>query len=106
SAIRGRTKRPLRRIRIPRETALYGREAEIARLRALFDRAAVGDGQVAVIEGEAGVGKSRLVDEFVGRLAQSGEDVNFLYGSYPPGGAATASGAFSTAFREHPAASE
>jgi len=101
SAIRGRTKRPLRRIRIPRETALYGREAEIARLRALFDRAAVGDGQVAVIEGEAGVGKSRLVDEFVGRLAQSGEDVNFLYGSYPPGGAATASGAFSTAFREH-----
>ena len=27
--------------------------------------------------------------------------MNFLYGSYPPGGAATASGAFTTAYREH-----
>jgi serine/threonine protein kinase/tetratricopeptide (TPR) repeat protein len=99
--IRAHTKRPLRRIRIPRETALYGRDAELARLRALFDRATVGDGQVAVIEGEAGIGKSRLVDEFVGSLAQAGADVNFLYGSYPPGGAATASGAFTSAYREH-----
>jgi tetratricopeptide (TPR) repeat protein len=101
SAIRGRTKRPLRRIRVPRETALYGRDVEMTRLRALFDVAKSGEGQVVLVEGEAGVGKSRLVDEFVGRLAESGEAVNFLYGSYPPGGAATASGAFSTAYREH-----
>ena len=100
-AIRADTRRPLRRIRIPRETALYGRDAELAKLRALFDAAKAGDGQVVLVEGEAGIGKSRLVDEFVGRLAQSGEDVNFLYGSYPPGGAATASGAFTSAYREH-----
>ena len=64
------TRRPLRRIRIPRETALYGRDAELARLRALFDAAKAGDGRVVLVEGEAGIGKSRLVDEFVGRLAQ------------------------------------
>jgi serine/threonine protein kinase/tetratricopeptide (TPR) repeat protein len=101
AAIRAQTHRPLRRIRIPRETALYGRDAELAKLRALFDAAKAGDGQVVLVEGEAGIGKSRLVDEFVGRLAQSGEDVNFLYGSYPPGGAATASGAFISAYCEH-----
>ncbi len=100
-AIRAETKRPLRRIRIPRETALYGRDAELATLRALYDRAKAGDGQVVLVEGEAGIGKSRLVDEFVGALAQAGEDVNYLFGSYPPGGAATVSGAFSTAYREH-----
>jgi tetratricopeptide (TPR) repeat protein len=101
AAIRRATHRPLRRVRIPRETAVYGREAEIAKLQSLFDKTKVGDGRVVLVEGEAGIGKSRLVDEFVGRLAQAGEDVNFLYGSYPPGGAATASGAFSTAYREH-----
>jgi serine/threonine protein kinase/tetratricopeptide (TPR) repeat protein len=101
SAIRRETQRPLRRIRIQRETALYGRDAELTLLRSLYERASEGEGQVALVEGEAGIGKSRLVDEFVGLLAQAGEDVNFLYGSYPPGGAATASGAFSTAYREY-----
>ena len=100
-AIRTETQRPLRRIRIPRETALYGRETEIAKLRALFDAAKGGDGRVVLVDGEAGIGKSRLVDEFVGLLHSDGEDVNYLFGSYPPGGAATASGAFSTAYREH-----
>jgi serine/threonine protein kinase/tetratricopeptide (TPR) repeat protein len=100
-AIRADTRRPLRRIRIPRETALYGRDAELARLRALYEKTKAGDGQVVLVEGEAGIGKSRLVDEFVGALAASGEDVNFLYGSHPPGGAATASGAFTSAYREH-----
>jgi serine/threonine protein kinase/tetratricopeptide (TPR) repeat protein len=127
-AIRAATHRPPRRIRIPRETALYGRDAELAKLRALYEKAKSGDGQVLLIEGEAGIGKSRLVDEFVGLLqrgfvvpASAGtlpsgaaandppeggttnqaEDMNFLYGSYPPGGAATASGAFTSAYREH-----
>ena len=94
------TKRPLRRIRIPRETAVYGRDDELAMLRAAYERPRTGEGQVVLIEGEAGIGKTRLVDEFVARLRQDGEDVNFLFGSYPPGGAATASGAFSTAYRE------
>jgi tetratricopeptide (TPR) repeat protein len=94
------TQRPIRRIRIPRETAVYGRDVEIAKLRASYDRAASGDGNVVLIEGEAGIGKSRLVDELIGRLQSDGEDLNFLFGSYPPGGAATAEGGFSSAYRE------
>jgi serine/threonine protein kinase/tetratricopeptide (TPR) repeat protein len=99
-ALRDATKRPLRRIRIPRETAVYGRDDELARLRSLFEAAQAGNGQVVVIEGEAGIGKSRIVDELVVRLLKDGQDLNFLFGSYPPGGAASAAGAFSTAFRE------
>jgi serine/threonine protein kinase/tetratricopeptide (TPR) repeat protein len=99
-ALRATTKRPLRRIRIPRETAVYGRGKELEKLRRLFDLAHDGDGQVVLLEGEAGIGKSRLVDELISRLQADGEDLNFLFGSYPPGGAASAAGAFSTAFRE------
>ncbi len=99
-SIRAVTHRPLRRIRIPRETAVYGRESDIAKLRALFEKAKSGEGQVVLIEGEAGIGKSRVVDELIGRLQRDGEELAFLFGSYPPGGAATAAGAFSTAFRE------
>ncbi len=100
SAIRSITKRPLRRVRIPRETAVYGREEELARLRGHYDAARSGEGTDVLIEGEAGIGKSRLVDELIARLQRDGEDVNFLFGSYPPGGAATAAGGFSTAYRE------
>jgi serine/threonine protein kinase/tetratricopeptide (TPR) repeat protein len=100
-SLRAETRRPLRRIRIPRETGVYGREPELAKLRALFESAKSGEGRVALIEGEAGVGKSRLVDELIARLHDDGEDVNFLFGSYPPGAAATAAGAFSTAYHEH-----
>ncbi|MCU0727981.1 MAG: protein kinase, partial [Planctomycetes bacterium] len=99
-AIRAATKRPLRRVWIPRETAVYGREAELSRLRTLYETVKAGDGRVLLIEGEAGIGKTRLVDEFVGQLSSAGEEVHFLFGSYPPGGAATASGAWSTAYRE------
>ncbi len=95
------TRRPLRRIRVPRETAVYGRDRELAKLRALYELARAGDGQVVLVEGEAGIGKSRVVDEFVARLQQEGEDVDFLFGSYQPGGASAAAGAFSSAFREH-----
>jgi tetratricopeptide (TPR) repeat protein len=100
-SIRTETRRPLRRIRIPRETPIHGRGSELARLEALYDRVREGDGQVVLLEGEAGIGKTRLVDELVGRLHEAGEDVNFLFGSYPPGGAATAAGAWATAYREH-----
>ena len=98
--IRARTHRPLRRIRIPRETAVHGREDSLAQLRSLYDKAKAGNGRVVLIQGEAGIGKTRLIDEFVGALERQGEDLNFLFGSYPPGGAATAEGAFSTAYRE------
>ncbi|MFQ5844413.1 MAG: serine/threonine-protein kinase PknK, partial [Planctomycetota bacterium] len=100
-AVRMEAHHALRRIHTPRETALYGRDEELARLRELYDRAKAGEGQVALIEGEAGIGKTRLVDEFAAALGGAGEEVHFLYGGYPPGGAATEAGAFSTAYREH-----
>ena len=98
-ALEARTHRPIRRIRIPRETAVHGREEEFLTLRGLYERAKAGEGQVLLLEGEAGIGKSRLVDELIGRLQRDGEDLHFLFGSYPPSGAATASGAFSAAYR-------
>jgi DNA-binding CsgD family transcriptional regulator len=42
---------------------LIGREADLAALLSLTDRAKNGEGQVALLSGEAGVGKSRLVSE-------------------------------------------
>lgn len=42
-------------------TALVGRDAEVDALRAAIDAAAAGHGQVVLIEGEPGIGKSRLV---------------------------------------------
>ena len=46
-------------------TQFVGREAELARLGELLERAARGSGQVVAIVGDPGVGKSRLVHEFV-----------------------------------------
>ena len=46
-------------------TRFVGREAEIVRLGELLERAANGAGQVAAIVGEPGMGKSRLVHEFI-----------------------------------------
>ena len=45
-----------------------GREAELARLRAAYAKTAAGQRQLVVIDGEAGIGKSALVDAFVAQL--------------------------------------
>ena len=42
-------------------TPLIGRDEEIALLRRRWDQAASGEGRVALISGEPGIGKSRLV---------------------------------------------
>src|SRR6516162_8006549 len=42
---------------------LIGREADLAALQALVEQAKRGEEQVALIGGEAGIGKSRLVAE-------------------------------------------
>ena len=42
---------------------IYGRDAEIATLVEALDRAASGRLAVVLIEGEAGIGKSRLLEE-------------------------------------------
>jgi len=51
---------------------LIGRERELRELMAAFERMLTGETQVVSIVGEAGVGKTRLVAEFVGRLAATG----------------------------------
>jgi class 3 adenylate cyclase/predicted ATPase len=48
--------------------ALVGREAECELLLERWAKAKVGEGQVVLISGEAGIGKSRLTAEFLERL--------------------------------------
>ena len=49
-------------------TPLIGREEEIAVLMRRWERARQGHGQLVLIVGEPGLGKSRLIEEFHGRL--------------------------------------
>jgi class 3 adenylate cyclase/predicted ATPase len=49
-------------------TPLVGREEEIAILMRRWERARQGDGQLVLIVGEPGIGKSRLIEEFQARL--------------------------------------
>ncbi len=58
-----------RRISSP---VFVGRRAELARLEAAFDRAAVGQPSLVLVAGEAGVGKSRLLAEFAARVEAGG----------------------------------
>jgi len=57
-------------------TPFAGREAELATLWACLERASAGQGQFVTVEGEAGIGKSRLFHEFGRRLA--GEPVTVV----------------------------
>ena len=50
-------------------TPLVGRDEEIAMLMRRWERARQGDGQLVLIVGEPGLGKSRLIEEFHARLA-------------------------------------
>jgi class 3 adenylate cyclase len=52
------------------ERPLVGREAELARLDAALDRLASGQGQVVLIVGEAGIGKTRLLAELRARAVE------------------------------------
>jgi Adenylate and Guanylate cyclase catalytic domain/AAA ATPase domain len=49
-------------------TPLVGRDDETAMLMRRWERARQGDGQLALIVGEPGLGKSRLIEEFHARL--------------------------------------
>jgi ATP-dependent Clp protease ATP-binding subunit ClpA len=57
-----------RRIGQRQLTPLIGRQEEVAMLMRRWERARQGDGQLVMIVGEPGVGKSRLLDEFHARL--------------------------------------
>ena len=52
-------------------TPLVGREEELDLLTRRWDRAHKGEGQLALIVGEPGLGKSRLMEEFHGRLGET-----------------------------------
>ena len=51
-------------------TPLIGRDEEIAMLMRRWERARQGDGQLVMIVGEPGLGKSRLIEEFHPRLRE------------------------------------
>jgi predicted ATPase len=55
--------------RAGRLTPFIGREHEVALLVDRFERAAAGDGQAVLLSGEAGIGKSRLVERLHERLS-------------------------------------
>ncbi|WP_171060443.1 BTAD domain-containing putative transcriptional regulator [Poseidonocella sp. HB161398] len=52
-----------------------GREVELGYLSALFDRCQDGIAAVAVVQGEPGIGKTRLAGEFAARIAARGMEV-------------------------------
>ena len=52
-------------------TPLVGRDEEIAMLMRRWERARQGDGQLVLIVGEPGIGKSRLIEEFHARLRET-----------------------------------
>jgi DNA-binding CsgD family transcriptional regulator len=72
---------------------MVGRDAELSLLLEAFSRAEAGEAQVAVVTGEAGIGKTRLVRELVGRLPDEtlvafGHAVALTGGELPYGAAA------------------
>ena len=59
-------------VSVSRSPVLVGRRAELATALSLVDAAARGRGSALLITGEAGVGKSRLVEEMRGRASTAG----------------------------------
>jgi DNA-binding CsgD family transcriptional regulator len=53
-------------------TPLIGRSQELARLRELWRRASAGRSLIAIVTGEAGIGKSRLVTELAADVNRAG----------------------------------
>ena len=53
-------------------TALIGRDDEFARLSGVLERARGGEARAVLVAGDAGVGKTRVLDEVAGRAAADG----------------------------------
>ncbi len=79
--LRRTTRQTFPRLQVARDAALIARDRELGVLRHRWERAAAGTGGVALIEGEDGIGKTRLVDEFIAGLERDGEDAVVLVGS-------------------------
>ncbi|MEU9518606.1 AAA family ATPase [Streptomyces sp. NPDC048224] len=54
---------------------LVGREDELARLTGVLERARAGEARAVLVAGDAGVGKTRTLDEVAGRAAAAGTTV-------------------------------
>ena len=81
--------RSLSDIRTPDDgvTPLVGRDRELDLLKGLFERSASrGEVQFVTVSGEPGVGKSRLVTEFLSYLDHGEDEVRGLRGRCPPYG--------------------
>jgi len=94
-------RRKLRPIRILRETKFIGRERELEALWSQYREIREGCGRIALIEGEAGIGKTRLMEEFLEDLEARETDALVLYGSCSPGGLAGRAGALGEAVLDH-----
>jgi tetratricopeptide (TPR) repeat protein len=71
-------------IHVRRDCSLHGRHKEMQALAEAWERAKLGEGGVLLFEGEAGIGKTRLLDAFAHEAAA--DDAHILYGAYTPGG--------------------
>ena len=69
--------RPLgqKKMRIRRQAEIFGREEELTLFRGLLTQLQNGRGATLVVEGEAGIGKSHLVDDFAERARGIGARV-------------------------------
>ena len=61
----------------PSATKIFGREAALAQLQKWLERAQAGDSRIVFVTGEAGIGKTTLVEAF---LAQAGSNIFILRG--------------------------
>jgi len=69
-----RSEDPLGRLTGGRRTRLVGRDAELAQLRATWNRAAAGEGQVVLLSGDPGMGKSRLLGAMIEAMPATGHE--------------------------------
>jgi tetratricopeptide (TPR) repeat protein/tRNA A-37 threonylcarbamoyl transferase component Bud32 len=90
--------RALPRIPVRRDTSLVGRSVELESLASILSDVMDARGALVLIEGEAGVGKSRLLAEMLEAIPA---DVHVLYASFPPGGAGEARSVLAEALVEH-----
>jgi DNA-binding SARP family transcriptional activator/WD40 repeat protein len=73
---------------VPDTPMLGGREAELGRLRAAWREARTGSGRVVLVQGPAGIGKTRLAAELARELHSSGANVVYVGGGAPGAAAA------------------
>ncbi|GGL85741.1 hypothetical protein GCM10010095_83210 [Streptomyces anthocyanicus] len=80
-----RTPTPLSGIAPVAKTPLVGRSREMARLDTLLSEATAGQSRWAVVSGEPGSGKTRLLDEFAAQAAKAGFAVTRANGGHALG---------------------